>query len=355
MKRVTIIAIVLVIGLATWASLALGGGGEGPRPPETPETPPASATPAGTGVNNSRALDVVPELNSLDLAGGEVQMTYPPDLALAVTPEQLQVRSMIPACSEPFDYCLYLPAEEFGGTNLSSAGLRVSRRGDLTAELSCLLAQPAGWSDLQPGLVRTATASTARFGDVGEGAAGSYSQGELYRLWTGESCYEFESRQVMTRFENYEPGAVAEFSAEDQRQLEARFLAVLQSVSLVGGETIEWPLARTSDLGAFVMVEAPAPGQDVTSPLTVSGQAVGPWFFEGSFPLEIVTLDGELVATGYVTADGEWMTTDFVGFGGAIEFEVAQATAAYLVLRRANPSDLPENDAAVRVAVTLLP
>lgn len=345
MKRIAIAASLLFVAASTWAALAVSGGDGASH---APVTQPSATEPA-------QVLDVAPGLISLSLTGGEVQIGYPPDFALAVTPDQLLVKSVIPACPEPFDYCLYVSGEEFGNTNLRSAGLRISVRSELTAEMSCLLAQPTGWSDLQPGVIRTGTTSTSRFGDLGEGAAGSYSQGEVYRLWTGQGCYEFETRQVLTRFENYEPGAVTEFTAADQALLGQRFLAVIGSAALTSGEAIDWPVARSSDLRAFIQVQAPLRGEAVSSPLVVNGQAVGPWFFEASFPLELVTADGEIIATSYVTADGDWMTTDFVSFEGSIEFEVAQPTEAYLILRRDNPSDLREHDAATRVVLMLMP
>lgn len=345
MTRATLLAGMLFAAAATWTAIAFGGGGEATG---APGSPPPSSEPA-------HAWDASAETVSLGLGGGEVQVTYPIGLALAVTPEQLLVTAMLPACSQPFDYCLYLPEEEFVGTNLSSAGLRISARTDLTAETSCLLAQPAGWSDMQPGVLREDLTSTSRFGDLGEGAAGSYSHAELYRLWTGENCYEFETRQVLTRFEHYEPGAVTEFTTTDQRALEHRFITVLGSVVMADGEPISWPLAGTSELQEFVQLHAPLRGEPVTSPLTIAGQAVGTWFFEGSFPLELISTAGEAIAVGYVTAEAEWMTTELVRFGGVLEFEVSGPTEAVLVLRRDNPSDLREHDAAVRVPLTLMP
>lgn len=291
----------------------------------------------------------------LTLPGGEVTLEYPADYSLAATPQQLAALSMSPACSEPFDYCIYLPESASAGTNLSGAGLRVARRPDLTAEISCLLAQPAGWSDLQPGVLRLPAASTSRFGDLGEGAAGSYSQGEVRRLWTGQNCYEFESRLVLTRFENYPPGAVQEFTSVQQAALGQELLGITEAATLSDGRPIEWPLAKRSSLRAFVRVDSPGIGASFRSPLLIRGQAVGPWFFEGSFPVELVAADGTVLASHYVMADGEWMTTDFVPFGGELEFEVTEPTEAVLVLRRDNPSGLPEHDAVVKLSVQLLP
>ncbi|MFA5551820.1 MAG: Gmad2 immunoglobulin-like domain-containing protein [Trueperaceae bacterium] len=316
-------------------------GGESAQPPATPATPGAPAAAAS--------------VDSLTLAGGEVTLELPADLALAATPEQLTTISTIPACSQPFDYCLYLPEDASAGTNLSAAGLRVSHRPELTAEVSCLLAQPGGWQDMQPGVLRLPAASTSRFGDLSEGAAGSYSLGEVRRLWTGTNCYEFESRLVLTRFENYEQGTVTEFTSQQQTALHQELLALVESATLVGEHLVEWPLAKRSSLRAFVRVSRPALDESPNSPMTISGTAVGPWFFEGSFPVQLVTTDGRVLASHFVMAQGEWMTTGFVPFEGQLEFEVTEPTEAVLVLMRDNPSDLPEHDASVRIPLLLMP
>lgn len=333
---------------------ASGTGGDPSRVGESAEPPANSAT---LPTSPATSAEPAPEASAafLTLAGGEVTLEPPADLALAATPAQLTTISTIPACSEPFDYCLYLPADAFAGTNLSSAGLRVGHRPDLTAEISCLLAQPGGWQDLQPGVLRLPAASTSRFGDLSEGAAGSYSQGEVRRLWTGENCYEFESRLVLTRFENYEPGSVSEFTAQQQTALQAELLAVVESAALRGDHAVEWPLAPRSSLRAFVRVSRPALDEAPRSPMTISGAAVGPWFFEGSFPVQLVLTDGRVLASHLVMAQGEWMTTDFVPFEGQIEFEVTEPTEAVLVLMRDNPSDLAEHDASVRIPLVLMP
>lgn len=339
-RRLRLRLIVLLAFSAGWPLGGLAAGDGGGERPTAPIVPPETASTPWT---------------QMVVAGGEVHLAYPADLALAVTPEQLLTRSTIPACDQPFDYCLYLPSALFEGTNLSSAGLRISRRPDLTAEISCLLAQPEGYSDLQPAVVRGQPASTSRFGDLGQGAAGSYSLGELRRLWSGQACYEFETRQVLTRYENYDPGAITQFTTADQADLATRFRSVLRSVTLAERQPVTWPTTGTSTLDAFVQPAEPAPGASVGSPLRLAGQAVGNWFFEGTFPVRIVGANGEELASGYVTADGPWMTTRFVAYKGALPFSVTEPTRATLILQRANPSALAVHDASVRVPLTLLP
>jgi hypothetical protein len=293
------------------------------------------------------------DVDGMTLAGGRVSLDLPPELSLAVSRAQLLTDASPPPCREGFDYCLYLPDDAYAGTNLRSAGLAITRRSDLRAPASCLLAQPDGWSGLQPGVVYPepgeGALATSRFGDVGEGAAGSYTLGELLRLFDGEECWEFETRLALTRFENYPPGAVTEFTADDRADVETLLWAVLDSASVLG-TPVAWPDEGASDLSAFVRVDLPA---EATSPLTLRGEARGSWFFEGSFPVRLLAEDGTEIASGFVTAQGEWMTEGFVPFVGQLEFEVTGPTPAVLVLERDNPSDLPEHDAAARYRITL--
>lgn len=357
--RTVVISVLSLLLLSVPPALGAGDGTEGTPVNDTnggeeSRQPPSQATtePDPTEPNSTEPNPTTP--GSLTLPGGEVTLEYPGGLALAVTPEQLDALSMIPACSQPFDHCFYLPESASAGTNLSAAGLRVSRRPDLTAEISCLLAQPGGWQELQPGVLRLPAASTSRFGDLSEGAAGSYSQGEVRRLWTGENCYEFEVRQVLTRYENYEPGSIQEFTVQQQAALNEELLSIVESASVNEAE-VEWPLAKRSSLRAFVRLNRPALDESPRSPMTISGTAVGPWFFEGSFPVELIAEDGRVLASHYVMAEGDWMTTGFVEFSGELEFEVTEPTQAVLVLHRDNASGLPEHDAAVRLPLTLLP
>jgi hypothetical protein len=96
----------------------------------------------------------------------------------------------------------------------------------------------------------------------------------------------------------------------------------------------------------------------VESPLRLTGEARGNWFFEASAPVSLVNWDGLIIAEGIITAEGEWMTTEFVPFSGELTF-----TSPYkegdpdfmkrgaLIFKKDNPSGLPENDDALEFTV----
>lgn len=110
------------------------------------------------------------------------------------------------------------------------------------------------------------------------------------------------------------------------------------------------PAPRQSVTHLDVTVEAPADLDVVTSPLIVSGIARGTWFFEGSFPIQLVDVRGNEIAVGVAQAQGEWMTESYVPFSATLEFQT-DAEEGTVILKKDNPSGLPENDARVEVPV----
>lgn len=101
----------------------------------------------------------------------------------------------------------------------------------------------------------------------------------------------------------------------------------------------------------LITVSEPNPGDQVQSPLTVSGRAKGNWFFEGSFPVRLVDGADTTIAAGVAQAQSDWMTTDFVNFAAKIDFAPPSDGEGFLVLEKDNPSGLPENANEVRIPV----
>ncbi len=112
------------------------------------------------------------------------------------------------------------------------------------------------------------------------------------------------------------------------------------------GEAPELTLIQTR----LVRVETPRANEVVKSPLAVRGQARGPWFFEGSFPVRLLDDQGKELAVTPAQAQGEWMTEDFVPFKATLEF-TTNAKTGTLVLEKDNPSGLPEQANELRFPV----
>ncbi len=113
----------------------------------------------------------------------------------------------------------------------------------------------------------------------------------------------------------------------------------------------EQAIAKNDD----IMLYSPLPNEKISSPLTLYGEARGTWYFEASFPIVLTDWDGKIIAEGYATAQDDWMTEKFVPFEAVLEFEKPEMVEQYdrgsLILKKDNPSGLPENDDALELTV----
>lgn len=91
--------------------------------------------------------------------------------------------------------------------------------------------------------------------------------------------------------------------------------------------------------------------QIVSSPLVVKGEARGYWYFEASFPVELIDGNGKQLVIAPAQAQGEWMTTEFVPFSVTLNFSKPTTATGTLILRNDNPSGLPENQEEIRIPV----
>lgn len=121
----------------------------------------------------------------------------------------------------------------------------------------------------------------------------------------------------------------------------------------------ETPSAVPTDVQAhidahsdLIRIASPSPGAVIESPLTIAGEARGAWYFEASFPVVLVDWDGRIIADTFATAEGEWMTDDFVPFRASLRFEVPDyGERGTLILRKDNASGLPEHDDALEIPI----
>src|SRR3989339_636030 len=70
----------------------------------------------------------------------------------------------------------------------------------------------------------------------------------------------------------------------------------------------------------LIRLDSPVPNEEISSPLVITGEARGTWFFEASFPVVLTGQNGLIIAEGFATAESEWMTEDFVRFRAELEF-----------------------------------
>lgn len=142
-------------------------------------------------------------------------------------------------------------------------------------------------------------------------------------------------------------------------------MATSTQVVLTGSST---PATNTSTTGVHatpivggtetvdIRIAQPLINQVVSSPLTISGQAKGTWFFEATAPVSLMDASGKKIAEGHITATGDWMTTNFVPFTGTLSWATstsATTTAGTLVFMNDNPSGDPALQKTVTVPVRI--
>ena len=108
----------------------------------------------------------------------------------------------------------------------------------------------------------------------------------------------------------------------------------------------------------LIVVSSPQPFMEITSPLLVTGEARGSWYFEADFPIKLEDMNGNIISQGVATAkldpndpEATWMTEDFVPFEGVLEFNTPTIEAGVLVLEKDNPSGLLEHADELRIPV----
>ena len=101
-----------------------------------------------------------------------------------------------------------------------------------------------------------------------------------------------------------------------------------------------------------VRVESPLAHATITSPVTITGEAKGNYYFEASFPIEIRDESGSVVGQGHAEAQGDWMTENFVPFTATISFTSPGAgNIGSIRLKNDNPSGDPARDTYLDIPV----
>jgi len=89
----------------------------------------------------------------------------------------------------------------------------------------------------------------------------------------------------------------------------------------------------------------------VESPLVIDGEARGSWYFEGVFPVELRDAKGKLISSAQAEAISDWMTDNFVPFNAKLTFLLPETATGTLILKKDNPSGLPQNDESMTTMV----
>lgn len=119
-------------------------------------------------------------------------------------------------------------------------------------------------------------------------------------------------------------------------------------------ETFTEDIGNELEKADLIHISSPRPNEAIKSPLTITGEARGSWFFEASFPVVLTDWDGLIIAEGIASAKSNWMTSEFVPFEATLTFTVDKevySNRGALILRKDNPSGLPEHDDALEIPI----
>lgn len=101
-----------------------------------------------------------------------------------------------------------------------------------------------------------------------------------------------------------------------------------------------------------VSLSSPESMQVVSSPIQVTGQAPGTWFFEGQIQAVLVDQNDNELGSISIQTKENWMTESAVNFSGQLPFTPpSTGSSGELIIRKENPSGLPENEREVRMTV----
>lgn len=103
----------------------------------------------------------------------------------------------------------------------------------------------------------------------------------------------------------------------------------------------------------MIHVDIPTLNATVSHEITVSGKASGNWFFECSFPIELQDKKGDVLVSTPGTTKEDCLTANLIPFSAKINVPETFIGDAVLVLRRDNPSGLPQYDASISFPIII--
>ncbi len=108
---------------------------------------------------------------------------------------------------------------------------------------------------------------------------------------------------------------------------------------------------KINNSGVEVVLETPFPDAIIQSPLFIKGKAKGSWYFEASFPVKIIDVNGAELGKSHAEAESDWMIADFVPFHATVTFKNSPTKTGFLVLENDNTSGLPEKEKRVEIPI----
>jgi len=151
-------------------------------------------------------------------------------------------------------------------------------------------------------------------------------------------------------------GLLTYFYFPKQNQLENKEVFCSQDVKLCSDGSYVSRIPPNCDFNKcpkedLIVVENPKAEEEINSPLFISGKARGYWFFEGSFPIELVDEENNLISQTIAKAKDEWMTEEFVPFEAVLNFSNPKTNKGFLIFKKDNPSGMKKYDDEFKVPI----
>lgn len=162
----------------------------------------------------------------------------------------------------------------------------------------------------------------------------------------GITLYVNPLSQKTTTITNFEECIAAGFPVMESYPRQCKF----NDQTFVEKVTSE-PTPPSGPQSNDIQVTAPQTNTTIQSPLQITGQAKGSWYFEASFPITLLDGNGNQIAQTTAQAQGDWMTTNFVPFSATLTFNTPATSTGTLVLKKDNPSGLPANDDQITIPI----
>lgn len=118
-------------------------------------------------------------------------------------------------------------------------------------------------------------------------------------------------------------------------------------------EELPESITYTNTSKDIITVDLPYPEAVTGKIFSVTGKARGEWFFEASFPIEILDEGGRSLVRTHAQAEGEWMTENFVPFKGDVVIPATYTGKATIILKKDNPSGMIEKEAYLAFPITI--
>ena len=124
-----------------------------------------------------------------------------------------------------------------------------------------------------------------------------------------------------------------------------------QTTDIEENVTTTTPKETTYATSSKITISNVRANQKIESPLTITGVARGTYYFEASFPVELLDGNGKRLTIIPAQAQSDWMTENFVPFSVTLTFNKSGTATGTLIFHKDNPSGEPQYDESLEIPI----